>query len=132
MFQKLKRAKITTPGFKTVYRLFSKETNKAIADVVTLFDEVIDDSKDYVIFDPEHTWKKKTVTNFTAKKLPVKIFDKGKCVYNNPSIKEIRSYCQNQLETLWDEVKRFENPHTYYVDLSQKLWNEKNALLEQN
>ena len=125
-------SKITTPGFKTVYRLFSKETNKAIADVVTLFDEVIDDSKDYVIFDPEHTWKKKTVTNFTAKKLPVKIFDKGKCVYNNPSIKEIRSYCQNQLETLWDEVKRFENPHTYYVDLSQKLWNEKNALLEQN
>ncbi len=125
-------SKITTPGFKTVYRLFSKETNKAIADVVTLFDEVIDDTKEYVIFDPEHTWKRKTVTDFTAKKLLVRIFDKGKCVYENPSLEKIRDYCQNQLETLWDEVKRFENPHTYYVDLSKKLWDVKNTLLEEN
>ena len=125
-------AKITIPGFKTVYRLFSNETGKAVADVVTLFDEVIDDSKNYVIFDPEHTWKKKTVTNFTAKKLLVQIFDKGKYVYKSPELSEIREYCVNQVSSLWDEVLRFENPHTYYVDLSQKLWEMKNRLLEEN
>lgn len=125
-------AKITTPGFKMLYRLFSKETGKAIADVITLHDEVIDDTKDYVIFDPEHTWKKKTVTDFVAKKLLVKIFDKGKCVYDMKPLSEIRDYCEEQTQTLWDEVKRFENPHTYYVDLSKSLWEIKNRLLEEN
>ena len=125
-------SKITIPGFKTVYRLFSNETGKAIADVITLFDEVIDDTKEYVIFDPEHTWKKKTVTDFTAKKLLVQIFDKGEYVYKTPRLSEIRNYCMEQVDTLWDEVLRFENPHEYYVDLSESLWQLKNKLLEEN
>ena len=125
-------AKITTPGFKNLYRLFSKETGKAIADVITLHEEEIDDTKDYVIFDPEHTWKKKTVTDFVAKKLLVKIFDNGKCIHTPRPLSEIRDYCTEQTQTLWDEVKRFENPHTYYVDLSKSLWEIKNRLLEEN
>ena len=125
-------AKITTPGFKMLYRLFSRETGKAIADVITLHDEEIDDTKEYVIFDPEHTWKKKTVTDFVAKKLLVKIFDKGRCLHNPRPLSEIRDYCAQQTQTLWDEVKRFENPHTYYVDLSKSLWEIKNKLLEEN
>ena len=123
-------AKITNPCFKNLYRLYSKENDKAIADVITLHDEIIDDSKDYEIFDPEHTWKRKTVTNFYAKKLLVKIFDKGECIYESPDIEDIKSYCRDQMNTLWDEVLRFENPHTYYVDLSQKLWDIKNNLLK--
>ena len=125
-------AKITTPGFKMLYRLFSKETGKAIADVITLHDEEIDDTKDYVIFDPEYTWKKKTVTDFVAKKLLVKIFDNGKCIHTPRPLSEIRNYCEEQTQTLWDEVKRFENPHKYYVDLSKSLWEIKNKLLEEN
>ncbi len=124
-------AKITTPGFKQVYRLYSKENDMAIADVITLHDEVIDDSIPYEIFDPEHTWKKKTVTDFYAKPLLVKIFDKGEYVYKNPDIKEIREYCRQQTDTIWEEVKRFENPHKYYVDLSKPLWNIKQELLAQ-
>ena len=124
--------KITTPGFKTLYRLYSKETGKAIADVVTLHDEVIDDTKDYVIFDPEHTWKKQVVKNFTARKLLVKAFDKGKLVYQTPPLSEIRQYCKEQIDTLWDEVLRFENPHDYYVDLSKDLWDIRAKLLEEN
>ena len=125
-------AKITIPGFKMLYRLYSEETGKAIADVVTLHNEEIDDSKDYVIFDPVHTWKKKTVSGFKARKLLVKIFDKGRCVYKNPSLAEIKEYCKEQINTLWDEVLRFENPHKYYVDLSYDLWEMKNSLLEKN
>lgn len=125
-------AKITTPGFKMLYRLFSRETGKAIADVITLHDEEIDDTKDYVIFDPEHTWKKKTVTDFVAKKLLVKIFDNGRCIHTPRPLAEIRDYCAQQTQTLWDEVKRFENPHKYYVDLSKSLWEIKNKLLEEN
>lgn len=123
-------SKITTPGFKNLYRLFSNDTGKAIADVITLHDEIIDDTKEYTIFDPEHTWKKKKITNFTAKKLLVKIYEKGKCIYTNPTLHEIRDYCTKQIDTLWDEVLRFENPHKYYVDLSKKLWDIKNDLLE--
>lgn len=125
-------SKITTPGFKTVYRLISNESGKAVADVVTLFDEVIDGTKEYVLFDPEHTWKKKTVSNFTAKKLMVQLFDKGNCIYESPSLKDIQKYCKEQIGLLWDEVLRFENPHTYYVDLSRDLWELKNKLLEEN
>ncbi len=125
-------AKITIPGFKMLYRLYSEETGKAIADVITLHDEEIDDTKDYVIFDPVHTWKKKTVTGFKARKLLVQLFDKGKYVYHNPPLSEIKRYCSEQIETLWDEVLRFENPHKYYVDLSPKLWEIKNTLLEAN
>ncbi len=123
--------KITTPCFKQVYRLYSRENNKAIADVITLHDEKIDDTNSYEIFDPNHIWKRKTVENFYAKPLLVKIFEKGKCVYDMPSLEEIKQFCAEQVDTLWDEVKRFENPHNYYVDLSQKLWDIKNDLLKQ-
>ena len=124
-------AKITNPCFKKVYRLFANDTGKAIADVITLAEETIDDSIDYEIFDPEHTWKRKRVCNFTAVELQVPIFKKGKCVYKSPDLKEIRAYCEEQLDKIWDEVKRFENPHEYYVDLSEKLWNIKYKLLSE-
>lgn len=124
--------KITNPDFKQLWRLYDNNTGKAIADVLTLHDEIIDDSKPYEIFDPHHTWKRKTVTNFTAKKLLVKIFDKGRCVYESPPIDEIKKYCASQLNTLWDEVLRFENPHKYYVDLSQALWDVRQDLIEEH
>ena len=122
-------AKITIPGVKIPWRLFDNETGKAIADVITLNYEKIDDTKPYEIFDPVHTWKRKTVENFTAKKLQVKLFDKGRQVYVSPSVKEISAYRKEQVTNLWDEVKRFEKPHTYYVDLSQDLWDQRNELL---
>ena len=125
-------SKITTPCFKQCWRLYDRETNKAIADVVTMRDEVIDDSKDYEIFDPEFTWKRKTVTNFIAKPLQIKIFENGKQIYNSPSTEEIKVYAKEQIETLWDEVLRFEKPHKYYVDLSQKLWDIRNDLINKN
>ncbi len=121
--------KITNPCFKDLYRLYDRESGKAMADVITLFDEEIDDTKPYMIFDPEHTWKKKTLENFQAVRLRKKIFENGKLIYNCPTIKEIRQRYVNQLETLWDEIRRFENPHTYYVDLSLPLWETKNKLL---
>ncbi len=123
-------AKITTPGFKKVYRLFSNETGKAIADVVALHEEEIDESKPYTLFDPVDTWKKKTVTDYTAKEILKPIFKNGECVYESRPIKEIRDYCAEQVDALWEEVLRFENPHKYYVDLSEKLWNVKHQLLE--
>ncbi|MBE7009993.1 MAG: nicotinate phosphoribosyltransferase [Ruminococcaceae bacterium] len=123
-------AKITNPGFKQVYRLYSNETGEAFADVMTMFDETIDDSKPYEIFHPEHTWKRKKVGDFTAKKLLVPVFEKGKCVYESPDVHEIKRFCQEQIDKLWDEVKRFENPHCYYVDLSPTLWKMKEELLE--
>lgn len=124
--------KITTPGFKQVYRLFDNVTNKAIADVITLHDEVIDETKPYEIFHPLYTWKRKTLENFTAKKLLVKIFEDGHCIYENPNIHEIRDYCKDQLDLMWDEVKRFERPHRYFVDLSHDLWNIKDKLLKEH
>ncbi len=125
-------AKITNPCFKNLYRLYDNDTGKAIADVLTLFDEEIDDTKPYTIFDPEHTWKRKTLTNFKAVKIRRQIFDKGTLCYELPDVQTIKNHCQQQLDTLWEEVKRFENPHTYYVDLSEKLWNQKQKLLQQN
>ncbi len=122
--------KITTPGFKQVYRLFSRETNKAIADVITLHDEEINDNEPYEIFHPLFTWKRKTVEEFYTKKLLVQIFDKGKSIYESPNIHEIKKYCNEQIDLLWDEVKRFERPHEYFVDLSQDLWNIKDKLLK--
>ncbi|CDF57800.1 nicotinate phosphoribosyltransferase [Thermobrachium celere] len=123
--------KITNPGFKQIYRLFDKETNKAIADLITFHDETIDETKPLEIFDPIFTWKRKTVTNFYAKPLLVKIFDKGKLVYKSPNVKEIREFAKSQLETLWEEILRFENPHKYYVDLSTKVWGLKQRLLNE-
>lgn len=125
-------AKITTPGNKRAYRLYDKETGKAIADLITLADETVDDSKPYELFDPDFTWKRKTVTDFVARELLEPVFDKGKCVFSRKSAKEIREYCKQQVETLWDEVTRFENPHNYYVDLSQPLWDLKHDLLRKN
>ena len=123
--------KITNPGFKTLYRLFDKDTNRAIADVITLDEEKIPEGEDYEIFDPSAVWKRKTVSNFYAKNLRVQIFDKGRCVYESPSIDDIKAYCKSQIDTLWDEMLRFENPQTYYVDLSKDLWQLKHKLLEQ-
>lgn len=122
-------AKITNPGFKKVWRLCDRDSGKAIADVITMHDEIIDDTKPYEIFDPEHIWKRKTVTNFTALPLQEQIFKAGKCVYECPDIQTIQTYCRQQIDTLWDEMLRFENPHRYYVDLSQALWDEKQRLL---
>ena len=124
--------KITNPGFKTLYRLFDKETGKALADVMTVDGETIPEVDGYEIFDPNAVWKKKKLYNFYAKNLRVQLFDKGKCVYQCPPIDEVRDYCRDQIETLWGETLRFENPQTYYVDLSQKLWDMKNQLIEEH
>lgn len=122
-------AKVTLPGVKIPWRLYDRESGKAIADVVTLGYEKIDSSEPYEIFDPVHTWKRKIVTDFVAKKLQIKIFEKGKQIYENPSVKEISAYRAEQVDSLWDEVTRFENPHSYYIDLSEDLWNLKHSLL---
>jgi len=125
-------AKITIPGVKIPWRLYDRETGKAIADVITTGDEKIDSTEPYEIFDPDHTWKRKVVTNFIAKKLQVKIFENGKQVYENPAVSTISKYCAEQVDSLWDEVTRFENPHTYYVDLSEKLWDLRHELLNKH
>ena len=124
--------KITNPHFKKVYRFYGNDTGKAIADYICLHDEVVDDSQDLEIFDPQATWKRKNIYNFTAKELLVPIFKNGELVYDMPSLPDIQKYCAAQVDTLWDEVQRFDNPHTYYVDLSQKLWDIKYALLKSN
>ena len=124
--------KITTPHYKKLYRFYGNDTGKAIADYLCVYDETVDDSNDFEIFDPDATWKRKNVYNFTAKELQVPIFKNGELVYKCPTLDEIRSYCLQQVDTLWDEVKRFDNPHIYYVDLSQKLWDIKYGLLKSN
>ena len=124
--------KITNPHFKKIYRIFDKETGKAEADYITVWDETVDETKPLELFDPRATWKRKTFTNFTAKPLQVPVFQKGQLVYERPSLQEIQKYCAEQVGTLWDEVKRFENPHVFYVDLSQKLWDIKQELLRKN
>ena len=123
--------KITTPHFKKIYRLFDGD-GKAFADLICLHDEVIDDSEPLTIFDPSATWKKKTLTDFRAKELMVRIFKDGELVYDLPSLKEIREYSLSQVDLLWDEVKRFSNPHAYYVDLSQKLWDIKQDMIRRS
>ena len=123
--------KITTPDFKELWRFYDNVSGKALADVVTCADEVIDDTKPYEIFDPDHPYKRKLLMNFTARKLRERIFEKGECVYSSPSAGQIKEYCAQQIDTLWDEVKRFEYPHEYYVDLSKKLWDKKNQLLNE-
>ncbi|MBQ7950142.1 MAG: nicotinate phosphoribosyltransferase [Clostridia bacterium] len=125
-------SKITIPGFKSLYRLYSNETGKAIADVITLHDESFDGVTEYELFDPQFTWKRKKVTNFTARKLLVPIFENGKQVYTSPTLKELKDYCKQEVDTLWDEVRRFENPHTYYVDLSQNLWEIRDKMLQEH
>ena len=124
--------KITTPHYKKLYRLFGNDTGKAIADYLCVYDEKVDDSQDLEIFDPDATWKRKTVYNFTAKELQVPVFRNGELVYKCPTLEEVRRYCLEQVDTLWEEVKRFDNPQTYFVDLSQKLWDVKYGLLKDN
>ena len=124
--------KITNPHFKKVYRIFDKATGKAEADYITVWDEVIEEGQPLEPFDPDATWKRRTYTDYTIKPLQEKIFDHGELVYQQPTLSEIQKYCREQIDTLWDEVKRFENPHNYYVDLSQKLWDIKQDLLRKN
>ena len=121
--------KITTPGFKKVYRLYDKNTGKAEADYITLRNEEVDENQPLVIFDPLFTWKMKKMDNYEARLMQKAIFENGKLVYNEPSIEEIHEYCQSEIESIWDEVKRFDQPHNYYVDLSQDLWNLKQNLI---
>lgn len=124
--------KITNPHYKKLYRIFDNKTGKAEADLICVFDEKIDESKPLELFDPDYTWKRKTLTDFAAKELQVPVFIKGERVYNSPDIREIKDYCAKQLDTMWESVLRFENPHRYYVDLSEKLWNIKHNLLSEN
>ncbi len=121
--------KITTPGYKKVYRLFSNETGNMIADLIALYDEEFDFTKPITLFDPVYTWKKKTFENYRVEEILKPIYEKGKLVYRTPTVMESKKYCAEQVGRLWDEVKRFENPQTYYVDLSQKLWDVKHSLL---
>ena len=122
--------KITTPHFKKVYRLFDKENDKAIADLIAIYDEAIDFTKPIELFDPQAVWKRKVVEDYTVEELHVKVFENGKLIYNLPSAKEVRDYCLKNVERLWDEVKRFENPHNYYVDLTQRLYDLKKDMLK--
>ena len=124
--------KITIPHFKKVYRLYDRDNGKAIADYMTVYDEAVNENEPLMLFDPYATWKTKNVCNFEARELLVPVFLKGKRVYQSPSLKEIQSYCKQQVDTLWDEIKRFDNPQTYYVDLSQKLWDIQQELLRKN
>ena len=121
--------KITNPHFKKVYRIYDNESNEAVADLLCIHDEILDEKEPIEIFHPQHTWKRKTLTNYHLRELLVPIFINGECVYESPSTEEIREYCKDQIAHLWDEVKRFENPHIYYVDLSQRLWDLKQKML---
>ena len=123
--------KITNPGFKHLFRLYDKKTGKARGDVITVADETVPELEEYEIFDPNAIWKRTKIKDYYVRNLRVQLFDKGKCVYESPSVDEIRDYCKAQVDTLWDETLRFENPQTYYVDLSQKLWDVKNQLLSE-
>lgn len=135
MIPKIKKSenveKITNPGFKTVYRLFDKDTHRALADIIALDDEPAPEGQEYEIFDPDAVWKRKKITNFYAKNLRQQIFDHGKCVYECPPLHEVREKCAQQLDAMWDEMKRFDNPQTYYVDLSHKLWKLKHDMIEE-
>ncbi len=121
--------KITTPHFKKLYRLRGRDTGKAEADLICLYDETVDDEKPLEIFDPVHVWKRKLMENFTAEELLVPIFKDGKQVYTLPTLEEIRAHHKREIEGMWEEVKRFTNPHNYYVDLSEKLWEIKHNML---
>ena len=121
--------KITNPGFKKIVRIFDKKSNKALADLIALRDEKIDENKPLTLFNPIHTWKRKTLKNYYIKDLQVQIFEQGKCVYESPSVLDIKEFSKKETDRLWPEVLRFENPHTYYVDLSQNLWTLKQSLL---
>lgn len=121
--------KITTPGFKTFHRLYDKTTGKALADVITMKEEKIDDQSPYELFHPVYTWKRMRLENFVAREMRERIFSDGTLVYDLPSLKDRRDYCAEELDTLWEEYKRFDNPHEYKVDLSLAVWDMKHDLL---
>ena len=124
-------AKTTTPGYKQLWRLYDAG-GKAIADVVTLHDETIDDSQPYELFDPEYPWKRKTVSGFRAEKRLQTWMEAGARSIAMPSLEDVRAHCQHEQQTLWDEIRRLENPHGYYVDLSQALWQLKQDLIREH
>ena len=124
--------KITNPGFKTLYRLFSKTTNRCLADLIVLDEEDGPNGEPFEIFDPKAPWKRQLVTDYYAKNLRVPLFHKGECVYDFPTIDEIRDYCKEQVDALWEEMLRFERPQLYYVDLSQRLYDLKQNLIAEN
>lgn len=121
--------KITNPGFKKILRIFDKTSHKALADLIALRDEKVNETEPLVIFDPTYTWKRKKIKNYYIRELQVQIFKEGKCIYKSPSVLDIKEFSRIETEKLWPEVLRFENPHTYYVDLSQNLWSLKHSLL---
>ncbi len=121
--------KMTTPHLKKLYRIYDVETGYAEADLICMHDEIIDESKPLTLFDHIETWKKTTFRNYRLEQLHNIIFDKGVLCYQSPDIEEIRAHCINSIDKLWDEVVRMENPHSYYVDLSKKLWDERYRLL---
>lgn len=125
--------KVTNPGNKTIYRIYDKKTGKIRADLICLANEAFDPEEDMIIFDPMATWKKTKIAggSYTLRELLVPVFQKGECVYTSPSVMEIRDICQKELNTLWDETRRFANPQEVYVDLSDKLFKIKSDLLEQ-
>lgn len=122
--------KITTPNKKMVYRLYKKDDHEAVADYIAMSDETVPTEGPITLFDPVNTWKSKTFTDVDIRPMLVEVFRDGECVYELPGIEEIKAYCQDQIDHLWEEVKRFENPHRYYVDLSEKLWSSKHELLK--
>lgn len=124
--------KITNPGNKTIYRIYEKENNKVIGDLVCLVDERFDVNKPLMLFDPIETWKKTHLepNSYTMREMLVPVFLNGECVYKSPTVLELRDYCKSELDTLWDESKRLSNPHQTFVDLSYKLWHIKNELLQ--
>ena len=122
--------KITTPGNKRLYRIYDNETGKAVADLIAKSTEDILSKTSIELFDPVYTWKRKTVTDFTVRELLEPVFAKGECVYSRKTLAENKEYCKEQLDTLWDEVTRFENPHNYYVDLTEELWELKNQMIK--
>ena len=124
--------KITNPGYKKVYRIFDRDTHKALGDVITLADDRIPEGDPFEILDPEFVWKRKIIENYEMRELQVQIFDKGQLVYDLPDLDDIRNFCHDEIDNLWDEIKRFENPHGYYVDLSKRLWAMKDRLLNEH
>lgn len=122
-------AKITNPGFKTIYRIYDKKTGKAEADLIALRDEKFDFTKPITLTHPTERWKTITFTDYIARELPIKAVENGKLAYNTPSIKEIADYAKKETETFWDEYKRLDQPHIFKVDLSDGLYALKTDML---
>jgi nicotinate phosphoribosyltransferase len=123
--------KITNPGAKNLYRIYDRESGKALVDLLTLSDEIVTEEPVMEVFDQNNPWMRKKIKNYSVRNLRVKLFDHGERIYQSPPLDEIRKYCADQIETIWEETLRFENPQTYFVDLSQKLWDLKQKLLNE-